>query len=183
MIWMLGFSCSSPPPPPPPGPMVEPGSYTWYEAVPGCVANPPEPRVVRVERRSPIRSIVLNRSGRYHQIERQGAIGWVAVEDPDDSRIITALSGDEPATTCLQATLQAFGDQRWLARTDQWLSIVDLTTARVRHLASASGLGVCRTTDTQAVCRSPTGPVRFDPDGVVVSGQYVPTWSKELYPD
>ncbi len=185
MLWFT-LACGPSAPPPPPGPMVEPGAYSFFEgALPGC-ATTGEPRIVRLERRTPVRATVVTRSGRYLRVEHDGSLGWIATEDADDTRIITALQSDEPGTSCLQAALTPFGSQRWLARTASWISIVDLTTSRVRRLSPATGgLSDCRVHDGGAsvVCQGSSGPVRLDASGVVLSGNYEPVWAKELYPD
>lgn len=185
MLLLVGLSCSSPAPEGPVGPLVEPGAYPFYDgAFPRCGEQADPPQVVRLEKRTPVRSTVLTRSGRYLRVEHRGKPGWIATEDPDDSRIITALSNDEPDATCLQAALTAFGEQRWLVRTAKWLSIVDVTTSRVRHLSPASGgLARCRTADGHVLCQGPSGPVKLDSDGVVVNGKYEPSWARELYPE
>ncbi|MEN0066791.1 MAG: hypothetical protein AAGA48_31960 [Myxococcota bacterium] len=182
MLWLIVLSCRTQAPPPPLGPVVEPGTYSFWSgsAVPGCTQGGPEVQLVHVDKLAPIRQTMINRSGRYHRIEVRGTEGWVAVADADDPRLLMMLSSDEPAATCLQAEIRPLGEDRWFTRTSQWVSVINLTTSRVRHLAKAQGeLSRCMVTEGAVACRGPKGPVRFDRDGVVVSGTYLPQWAAE----
>jgi len=186
MLWLAGLSCffssSEEAPHPRRGPKVEPGTYSFYAGrAPGCVEDPPDVQLVHLTGLTPIRSTVLNRSGRFHQVDVRGTEGWLATAHADDPRIITVLSSDEPEASCLQAEIEPLGDDRWLARTASWISLLNLTTSEARHLAKASGdLEGCRTHGEAVRCRGPHGAVHFDRDGVGMRGQYEPAWSEGL---
>jgi len=166
-----------------PGPQLDPGLYSFFPGVtPGCRADPPEVEVVHVDRPTPIRGIVIERSGRYERVTVKGVDGWVRTAHPDDTRLLTVLSSDEPAA-CLQAELAELGDDHWFARTARWQSVLDLTTSEARRLGPVGGdLEGCRAAGEMVHCEGPDGPVVFDRDGVVANGRYKPAWSADLDP-
>lgn len=165
--------------------MLEPGTYSFYAGeAPGCVDDAPEVQLVHLATLTPIRGVRLNRTSRYVAVDVRGTFGWIATQDPDDSRLITTLSSDEPASECLDARIDPLGDEHWLVRTDVFWSVVDLTMSRVRRLGAVSGpLTGCRAERATVVCRGPEGLVRFDREGVVLRGDYEPTWQAELEPE
>lgn len=170
-------------PPAPTGSVANPGTYSFYPGqVPGCV-EAGEAQTVHSTQPLQIRQTVINRMGRFLRVAVNGVEGWIATAHPDDPRLISVLSADEPDVVCIQADVDAIDKERWLTKTTDWVSIVNLTTSRAHRLGQRKvTLEHCRVAGDQVHCQAPEGPIRLDRDGIVIKGQYKPTWSADLDP-